>query len=132
MNRLKLTEAETVARLLSLVEEKKEWLQKTSVAYEDVKQRKQAFDENHDPSYDKYSVVYFDSYALDHAQKENLRVTKLIDFLKDYGKEKGYDLTVVYEQLEKLKPLEEECKHMVRLASCSFEGSLALELELYI
>lgn len=129
MNRLKLTEAETVARLLSLVEEKKEWLQKMDVAYEDVKQRKQAFDEDHDPSYDKFFVVYFDSYALDHAQKENLRVTKLIDFLKDYGKEKGYDLAVVYEQLEKLKPLEEKCKYMVRLAyypSDGFEGSVEL------
>ena len=129
MNRLKLTETETVARLLSLVDEKKEWLQKMDVAYKDIKQRKQAFDENHDPDYDKFFVVYFDSYALDHAQKENLRVTKLIDFIKDYGKQEGYDLAVVYEQLEKLKPLEEECKHMVRLASYpsdGFEGSVEL------
>lgn len=131
MNRLKLTEAETVARLLSLVEEKKEWLQKTDVAYGDLKQRKQAFDEKHDPGYDKFWVVYFDSYTLDHAKKENLRVTKLIDFISDYGKQKGYDLAVVYEQLEKLKPLEEACKHMMRLAYYPSEGSEG-SFELYI
>lgn len=129
MNRLKLTEAETVARLLSLVEEKKEWLQKIDVAYEDIKQRKQAFDEDHDPSYDKFFAVYFDSYAFSHANEENLQVTKVIDFLRDYGKEKGYNLAVVYEQLEKLKPLEEECRRMGRLAyysSDGFEGEVVL------
>ena len=100
MNKLKFTEAETVARLISLEKEKEEWLRKWEAEGEKLKQAQDAYDKNPDPSRPEGSITVFNSFAYMDAWKKYNEVDGLIGFYFHYAKHWGYDVTPVYDWLE--------------------------------